>query len=350
MNIPVMKPRLATFEEVSPFLRRIDQSNVYSNHGPLVCELEAAYSRFLNTDKELVVALANATQAIQGLISISKNMNWIVPDYTFSATGLAVVNSGRNLYLSDVNSIDWKIDVRSIADNQKSFGVIPVMPFGAQIDFDPYTEFDEVIIDAAASLGAAPPDFNGMKKDWAVVYSLHATKVLGAGEGSIVICGNHDQAEMLRVWSNFGFSLNRTSEIQGTNAKMSEISAAYALASLSGFEQEQKEWLDVQSKIRKQIVGTDFENVTTSYSGFNPYWIIQLQDSDKLRNLQQLLDKSGIGTRKWWPHRISEMPGIESKKINETTNSIKLVETILGLPKFRDLESKDIERIFQIIR
>ena len=72
-----MKPRLATFEQVLPFLQRIDQTNIYSNRGPLVCELEEAYSRFLNTDKELVVALANATQAIQGLISISKNKYWI---------------------------------------------------------------------------------------------------------------------------------------------------------------------------------------------------------------------------------------------------------------------------------
>jgi dTDP-4-amino-4,6-dideoxygalactose transaminase len=84
-----MKPKLATFEQVAPFLQRIDQNNIYSNHGPLVCELEEAYSRFFNVDKDLVVALANATQAIQGLISVSKNSEWIVPDYTFSETEIS---------------------------------------------------------------------------------------------------------------------------------------------------------------------------------------------------------------------------------------------------------------------
>lgn len=72
MKIPVMKPKLATLEEVLPLLKRIDQSRIYSNRGPLVGGLEESYSEFFNVDKGLVVALANTTQAIQGLVSIPK--------------------------------------------------------------------------------------------------------------------------------------------------------------------------------------------------------------------------------------------------------------------------------------
>ena len=145
-----MKPQLATYEQVAPFLQRIDQSNIYSNHGPLVRELEEEYSKYLQVNKDLVVALSNATLAIQGLVSISKNSDWIVPDYTFSATGLAVLNANRNLHICDVNLNDWKIDIDLISEKQKSFGVIPVMPFGSNIDFDPYEDFDDVIIEFLA--------------------------------------------------------------------------------------------------------------------------------------------------------------------------------------------------------
>jgi dTDP-4-amino-4,6-dideoxygalactose transaminase len=232
IKIPVMKPRLANFEEIAPLLRSMDQSRIYSNRGPLVRELEEEYSRYFNVNKELVVALANATQAIQGLLSISKNRDWVVPDYTFSATGLAVLTANRRLHICDVNLIDWKIDTNLISEKQKGFGILPVMPFGSGIDFEPYKNFKDVIIDAAASLGAPPPIFSEMRSSWAVVYSLHATKVLGAGEGAIVVCGNHLQADSLRAWSNFGFSSGRASEIQGTNAKMSEMNAVYGLASI----------------------------------------------------------------------------------------------------------------------
>ena len=35
-----MRPLLPTAERIEPYLRRIDASRIYTNHGPLVCELE----------------------------------------------------------------------------------------------------------------------------------------------------------------------------------------------------------------------------------------------------------------------------------------------------------------------
>ena len=346
-----MKPRLATFDEVAPFLQRIDQTNIYSNRGPLVCELEEAYSRFLNTDKELVVALANATQALQGLISISKNIDWVVPDYTFSATGLAVLNSGRNLYICDVNLIDWKIDLDLLKDEQKSFGVIPVMPFGAAVDFKAYADFDDVIIDAAASLGAVPPIFSEMKKSWAVVYSLHATKVLGAGEGAIVICGNREQAEMLRVWSNFGFTSNRTSEIQGTNAKMSEMGAAYGLHSIENVGIEKRDWLQSQQFVALQSVDCDWTTHVNSNPQFHPYWIASFRDEEEKIQVATKLTQAGIQSREWWAKPLSVQKAFaNSRLIADNKNANQLSSNHLGLPMYRDLTSESVAEIIQVIK
>lgn len=346
-----MKPSLATFEEVAPYLRRIDQNNIYSNRGPLVRELEEAYSRFLSTDTELVVALANATQAIQGLISISKNMNWIVPDYTFAATGLAVLNSSRNLYLCDVNLTDWKIDANLIGDREKSFGVIPVMPFGAPVNFDPYLNFDDVIIDAAASLGAVPPNFSEMKRGWSVVYSLHATKVLGAGEGAIVVCGSRDQAEMLRIWSNFGFSSNRTSEIQGTNAKMSEMSAAYGLYSIENVFIEKADWSESQEFVALQSRDCSWTTHVNSNPQFHPYWIASFKDEKQKQMVAHKLSQAGIQGRDWWAKPLSMQKAFAQSKILSKSGNAKLLSDVhLGLPMYRGLSSNSIAEIIQVVK
>ncbi len=350
MKIPVMKPKLATFEEVAPFLKRIDQSNIYSNHGPLVCELEEAYSKYLNVNKDLIVALANATQAIQGLVSISVNTDWIVPDYTFSATGLAVLNANRNLHICDVKLNDWKIDINLISEKHRSFGIIPVMPFGSHIDFDPYADFDDVIIDAAASLGAVPPTFSKMRNSWAVVYSLHATKVLGAGEGAIVVCGNRDQANLLRAWSNFGFSANRISEIQGTNAKMSEFNAAYGLASFAKLEEERDKWLDSQTVVANLADGRPWTTWVNLEPAFQPYWIGDFGNLMIRDVIEVALRKFGIESRRWWAEPLSQQPAFKtSQEISMFKNAKTLASAHLGLPMYPGLTHGDIQLIISVI-
>ncbi len=350
IQIPVMKPKLASFEEIAPLLQRIDQSHIYSNHGPLVRDLEEEYSKYFNVEKKLVVALANATQAIQGLVSISKNKNWIVPDYTFSATGLAVLNANRNLHICDVNLDDWKININLISREQKEFGILPVMPFGSRIDFNPYQDFEDVIIDAAASLGAAPPVFSGMKKNWSVVYSLHATKVLGAGEGSIVVCGNEAQADSLRAWSNFGFSADRTSDIQGTNAKMSEMNAAYGLYSVQNMTQENAEWLRSQEIVSTQSKKYPWTTFVNSHPQFHPYWIVSFKDKQEKSLVVEKLEVAKVQSREWWAKPLSLQKAFsESCSSMLNGNAKQLSEVHLGLPMYRGLSSKDVQKICDVI-
>lgn len=345
-----MKPQLATFEQVSDLLQRIDQTKVYSNRGPLVRELEESYSKYFNVDKELVVVLANATQAIQGLVSISKNRNWIVPDYTFTATGLAVLNSNKNLYICDVNQSDWKINLELIQENHKSFGLIPVMPFGSEVDLNSYKDFKDVIIDAAASLGSIPPIFTQMPSGWAVVYSLHATKVLGAGEGAIVVCGDDSQAETLRAWSNFGFTSDRTSNLQGTNAKMSEMNAAYGLYSIQNINSEKKEWLTSQGYVSshtKEYAWTTFVN---SKPQFHPYWIAAFKDKEQKNFVSEKLMSVGIQTREWWSNPLSRQKAFfDCTLISGNENASLLSDKHLGLPMYRGLSAETIIEISRII-
>jgi dTDP-4-amino-4,6-dideoxygalactose transaminase len=70
----------------------------------------------------------------------------------------------------------------------------------------------------------------------AEVFSFHATKVINSFEGGAVATNDDALAEKLRTSRNFGFVGPDQVVALGTNAKMSEISAAMGLTSLEDFD------------------------------------------------------------------------------------------------------------------
>lgn len=347
-DIPVFRPLLPSLGQVGKYLKQIDSNQIYSNRGPLVVALESKYASYFNVNSEQVVALNNATLALQGTVAISGIKNWVLPDFTFAASAMAVLNAGGQIILNDVDPNDWQINPANLVDNN-NIGFMPVMPFGSLPNLDRWKNFKNLIFDAAASLGAGPFDFGKLDKNWFVVFSLHATKVLGAGEGALVVCGSDTNASKLRQWSNFGFNLSRSSEFGGTNAKMPEVSAAYALASYENYVTEEKDWLEIQVAIREEISDSIYSNITLEYPGFNPYWILDCRDSATLNRLQSKLQMAGIQSRKWWPEPLHKMPGIDFTSKSKFEISKSLSSRLLGVPKFRGIQRRQIGAIAENI-
>jgi dTDP-4-amino-4,6-dideoxygalactose transaminase len=349
-QIPVMRPSLPSYSAVQQLLQGIDASHIYSNNGPLVKDLEIEYANYLGTDPSLIVAVGNATQALQGLVEISVPEKWYCPDYTFSATGLAIVNSTKSLLLCDVSLDSWQLDTSNLLEISNSIGILPVMPFGAEICFSHYDEFSYVIIDAAASLGRIPPNISDMKNSWSIVYSLHATKVLGAGEGAIAVCGNLDMAKNLRSWINFGFSGGRESIFFGTNAKMSEFNAAYGLASIKKFNSERNLWLDSQSIVSELTKDRHWRTQVNATPEFQPYWIAGFRSLEERNYVQSALIDLQIQSRCWWEKPLSKQNAFtNTSKIGQLTNSTILASTHLGLPMYQGLQLQEIRYIIESI-
>ena len=339
--------------QVEPWLSRMDDARVYTNFGPLVHELEERYADFLNVGSQQVVSVANATLGLTGAVSVTAATEWLVPDFTFPATAHAVLAAGRDLRLGDVRRDDWQLDVSTCGSRERDgdVGIMPVMPFGAPVNLDAWREFRTVVIDAAASLGADALDVSGLPPGWSVVFSLHATKVLPAGEGGIVVFGSADDARRFRAWSNFGFAGTRLSSVMGTNAKMSEVAAAYGLASLATWSREREEWavrLSLANRLTIELgLGTPVQN----YTGVHPYWIVQFHDGDTRRHAEDHLAASGIETRSWWPVPLHEMPAFTDIKSDGRSDVAKdLAQRTIGLPMFRTLTAGEIERVGEELR
>ena len=351
ISIPVMKPRLPQYSEVEKLLQKIDASHIYSNRGPLLQQLEIEYANYLGTKPELVVVVANATLALQGLVEGYEIDEWFAPDYTFSATGLAILKANKKLNLLDVELQSWKLDVSLFQENPINIGLMPVMPFGAEVDLMKYQRFENVVIDAAASLGRIPPNLLNLRPNWSIVFSLHATKVLGAGEGAVVVCGNEKMANNLRAWINFGFVGDRTSEIPGTNAKMSEFNAAYGLASIRKIDVERSSWLAPQQIVADYSFDRSWSTFLNKSPCFQPYWIVDFGSEKRRDHIEFALASSGIQSRRWWAKPLSKQNAfkVNCKLVGSPVNSGELASRHLGLPMYPDLTEHDVKLIVSTI-
>ena len=242
--MPVAKPRLPLAHEILPYLRRIDQSRWYSNGGPLVQEFEARLAVHAGGGEAKVATVANATIGLTlALLSyeLPANALCMVPAWTFAASAHAIQLAGLVPWIVDVNAETWMLETaaaRELLVNAPGpvAAVMPVSPFGAPIDYHSWEAFrDEtgvaVVIDAAAAFDTIEAS------SVPAVVSLHATKVLGVGEGGFVVLTNAGLTDEIQKRANFGFWNTRESTVRSLNGKLSEY---------AGGRWDWRRWMDGQ--------------------------------------------------------------------------------------------------------
>lgn len=347
--VPVMRPRLPTADAIVGYLREIDGANVYANFGPLEERLRARLAAFVDCDPDRVVTFANATLAIAGLVSISDLAAWDVPSFTFPASAHAVLQAGKSLHIADIAADSLRI---SPASCRVGAGRIDVMPFGAGISPQALeADCPGLIIDAAASLGAENTSLRHIRPGDAVVFSLHATKVLGCGEAAFAVCGSAAQARRLRTWSNFGLFWSRDSEIVGTNAKLSEYAAAVAHAALDHWPEQALEWRRSQSLVRAAGAAFGLESLPPTPPEVSPYWIVMFDGPAQAEHVERVFAGLGIGTRRWWSRGLHRMPAFAALAAGDFPVTDWIAGRYLGLPVFLGITADEvaaIERGFEL--
>lgn len=349
VSIPVMKPVLPTIDAVNVYLERVYASGIFSNHGPLVRELEQRYADWFNVSADNVVAVVNGTVAISAAALWEDNPTYLSPEWTFPATAMGVLSVGGSVEFRDVDPESWLLSVTD-DDLAHADSVVPlvVAPFGHPIDLSEWSAFPRLIIDAAACAGNRP-DLSGMKKGWAATISLHATKVLGCGEGGLVIFADPARAQIAREWINFGFSGSRITERIGTNGKMSEFAAAFALAALDDVDTELREWGAVRDKAADVNTALGLSGGPMSPSSRIPYWLIAAPSVESAVVYEKALADAGIQTRRWWPASLTETTPFRDFPTSGNSNSRFLADTVIGLPMFRSLSDEQFDYIRDVL-
>ncbi len=167
--VPVARPRLAPFEAVLPYLRRIDEARTYSNFGPLNALFEERLAARFGFAPGCVVTCANATVGLTlSLMAAARpGRLCITPAWTFAATAHAILAAGLTPYLVDVDpetgALTPEIAAAALRNAPGEIAaVLPVAPFGAPLDASAWEAFRAstgvpVVWDAAAGFDALQP-------------------------------------------------------------------------------------------------------------------------------------------------------------------------------------------------
>jgi len=331
-------------EGVEARLREIWSSHQFSNFGTQNMLLEAELASKLGVSADRVVSATNATLALVGAISVSEATNWAIPSWTFAATAHAAAASAANFRFVDVDRSTWRLD--STREYKPGEGFVLVLPFGAGLENFNWNHNQEVVIDGAASLGSTLPKLENLPAKTSIIFSLHATKVFGVGEGAIAVFGDVNRANLFRRWTNFGFSGERVSITSGINAKMPEITAGLLRLQLEQWDFVLNRWCEARKLMNAMAESAKIRTFQPIHDQVAPYFIAILGDKVERNMVEQQLTSNGIASRRWWSqgcHRMAAFSNIPKEQLSVTES---LADQYLGLPFFPEISEPQVERIF----
>ncbi len=130
----------------------------------------------------------------------------IVPNFTYTSTGLGPLYNNLKLKLVDVNPTDGNIDINKVeaAINENTVAIAPVDYAGCPPDMNKINEIAKkhnlfVVEDTAQSIGAS---YYGKKTGTLAdisTFSFHGTKNLTTGEGGALVTDNDKLAERIKI-------------------------------------------------------------------------------------------------------------------------------------------------------
>ncbi|WP_339930084.1 DegT/DnrJ/EryC1/StrS family aminotransferase [uncultured Brevundimonas sp.] len=351
-RVPVARPRLPSAEAVFPYLQKIDDAGWYSNFGPLLTEFEARLAGRFPAGTE-VVTVTNATQALTlTLMAMDLPVGGyvVMPAWTFVATAHAVVQAGLRPWFADVDPDSWMLRPEAVtgltADvREQVVAVLPVSAFGAPADLAAWRAFrDEtgvpVLVDAAAAFDtlddAALP----------AVVSLHATKVLGIGEGGFLATRDAALALKVRQLTTFGFQDSRESQVAATNAKLSEYAAAVGLAGLDAWPADRFRFLRAAQHLRISLIG---QPEVRFQDGWGSDWATSVctvgLPEGAAGPVAEALHRQGVDTRQWWGLGCHMSPAFTGCARGDLRYTDRLAGSVIGLPFSIDLDAAETARI-----
>lgn len=357
--VPVMRPQLPSTAALSRYLHRIDATRVYTNHGPLVQELEERLCDMLRLPAGAFVTAASGTAALVGAILATAGRATaarpvaILPGFTFVATAIAAELCGYRPYLADVGAETWLLDPDALREHPvlgQAGLVLPAAPFGRAVPQERWLAFRAatgvpVVIDGAASLDRivlAPRSYAGAIP---VALSFHATKSFATGEGGAVVTTDAQLAPRLTRALNFGFLDGRESVGPSLNGKMSEYHAAVGLAELDGWSDKRAALENVVRMYASAATRRVRERLVAAPRAGSTYVLFEAVSASEAAAVKGALRAAGIDFRSWYGAGILGHSHFRDLDHDALAVAEHLGACLIGLPIAPDLAEETIARI-----
>lgn len=363
-KVYVAQPTLPEYPLLDEKFREIAKSLMLSNFARYSTELETEVESMLEVGKALT--FPNATSALMlALKAMDLKGEVILPSFTFSATGHAVIWNGLTPVFADIRPDTFNIDPQDVERKitSKTSAIIGMHCFGCPADIEMLEAIArkyklKLIFDSAHALGSKYKGkpiggFGDIE-----LFSLSGTKVVTSAEGGIATSNNKAFMQKMHLGRNYGAGSDYNCEYIGLNGKMSEFHAAIALESMALID-EMVEKRQRLSQVYKKRLG-DLPGITFQYipdyclTTFKDYAV--LIDPAKFGatrdELVTALSKEHIYTKKYFfpQHRMTAYKSIahraEGLKVTE-----QVADNIICLPMYSHMNEDTLEKVcFAIYR
>ena len=362
--IPITKTKLPNIDRYNYYLKKAWDNGQVTNDGILVKELEQKLCEYL--DVKYLSLVSSGTIGIMLALKAAKQgksinqTDIITTPFTYVATTTAILWAGYTPKFVDINKKDFNLNINLVRKsvNNNTCAILPVHVYGNPVDVCTLEEIKndynlDIVYDASHCFGIKWKQTNNSifnHGDYSVC-SLHATKVFGAAEGGFVVSKDHESKQLIDSLRAFGITKDKGLFYQdGLNAKMSELNAAFGLASLEIYEEN--------TKLRQQIYRTykkylpdgfllhDIEpkGLTHNY----PY--VPVQVSDYLVNdIIKYLEQHQIMARRYFYPSLDKFYQFSFDK-NEYPISNMAADKMVCLPIYPELKIEEVQTICHYLK
>jgi dTDP-4-amino-4,6-dideoxygalactose transaminase len=332
-----------------------------TNNGELVQQFERSLAESLEV--EHCVAVANGTLGLQlALRAAGVEGAVAMPAFTFVASAHAAAWIGLWPSFLDVDPQTHNLDPAELeaASGSEIAAVLGVHLWGRPCDVEALSERADragvpLLFDAAhafgCSLGNRPLGGFGL----AEIFSFHATKSLSSMEGGAITTADESLARELRLLRNFGFSGYDRVETLGINAKMSEASAAFGIASLEAFPETRNRNEEIWRTYREaldQVPGIDLVEYKHGRSNFQ-YVVAVMNPREyglERDELMRVLHAENVLARRYFFPGVHRMEPYASRSQPFLPVTDLLCRHVLVLPSGGGLAVSDAKRVCDLIR
>lgn len=241
--IELVKPTLVPWEEVQELFAEVWRSGRLTV-GPFGRHFEETAAELMRVKH--AVAVSSCTS---GLMLVLRALNLsgevIIPSFTWSSTGHALVWNGLKPVFADIDPLALTMDPRDAARRitPATSAILTANIFGLYPDMDALREVAAaagipLLCDSAQAIGATYRGRIGGGLCRAEIFSFSPTKVVTAVEGGLITTDDAELARQMRNMRDYGKSADGNDvESFGLSARLSEFHAIVGWSNLKVVEQ-----------------------------------------------------------------------------------------------------------------
>jgi dTDP-4-amino-4,6-dideoxygalactose transaminase len=302
------------------------------------------------------------TSATSGLIAALNTLGEpggeaIIPGYTFLATWQTVLWAGMTPVVADVDERGL-LDPAAVlaAATPRTRVIVPVHLSGNPAPADELTTVAaqvgaRLLFDAAHALGARHEDrFVGGDGD-AEVFSIGATKPLGADEGGFITTRDADLEHRLRRFAFYGGAPGNIDTYgRGLNLRVPELTAALALRCLERLDAQIDRRAEIHRRYAEAWTGLPLRlsgPLPGQRSAFKEQ-MVWLDDPADRTPLTEALEAADIQYRLYHSIAIPDLTAFEGR-VASADRSRWLAERSLAVPMHGRLTDSDVDRVIESV-